>query len=237
MFDVLTVHTFESMKTLSRTLRATLPTIVLALAGCGGLTGIPIQDCCPWGGGGGSYTYPLALGPTDNMIRGDTAEIFAWTSEGDPKSTWVLSGPAVFVLGPDTVDTKIITPVDRATIRATGAGEVNVKAMRVNSADSATASFFVADSADVTLRIAGSRDFSVGVGAELWIAAQLLDKTGKWYRAALVWSSSDTGTVSLTDAVNPTPLVRMAHARAAGVARVVAAFGAQRDTVRVQVVP
>ena len=88
------------------------------------------QDCCLWGGGG-SYTYPLSLTYTDNMLRGDTAQILAWTSQGDPKSTWELTGPAMFVLGPDTVDTRIITPVDRVTIRGTGTGAVSVKAMRV----------------------------------------------------------------------------------------------------------
>jgi hypothetical protein len=143
----------------------------------------------------------------------------------------------VFVLGPDAVDTRIITAVDRVTIRATGTGEVNVKAVRADKADSARASFFVADSADVTVRIAGSKDLSVGVGAELWIAAQLLDRTGKWYRAAFVWTSSDTNAVTLADGANPTPFGRMAHGRAAGVANVVVAFGAQSDTARVKVGP
>src|SRR4051812_8275958 len=142
------------MKTLSRTLRAPLPTILLALAGCGDLTGIAsTQDCCGWDGGGGSYTYPLSLTETDNMLRGDAVRVSAWSSQGDPKSTWELTGPAVFVLGLDTVDTRINTPVDAVTIRATGTGEVNVKAVRADKADSVTASFFVVDSADVTLAI------------------------------------------------------------------------------------
>lgn len=225
------------MKTLARTSRAPLPAIVLALAGCVDLTGVPIMQGCCGLDAGGNYTYPLSLTETDNMIRGDTVRISAFTSQGDPKSTWELTGPAVFVLGADAVDARIITPVDRVTIRATGTGEVNVKAVRADKADSATGSFFVADSADVTLRIAGSKDLSLGVGDDRWIGAQLLDRTGKWYRAAFVWSSSDTSAVTLADGANPTPFGRMAHGRSAGVANVVVAFGAQRDTARVKVVP
>jgi len=225
------------MKTLSRTLRATPPAILLAFAACVDLSGVHIESDCCGPGGGASYTYPLTLTQTDNMIRGDTARISVWATQGDPKSTWELTGPAVFVLGPDTVDTRIITPVDSVTMRATGTGEVKVKAVRASKADSATASFFVADSADVTLRIAGSKDRDLRVGAELVISAQLLDRTGKWYRATIVWSSSDTNTVTLANDINPTPFSRVVRGHAAGAANVVVAFGPQRDTARVRVVP
>ena len=214
------------MKTLSRTVRATPPAILLAFAACVDLSGVQIESDCCGPGGGASYTYPLTLTQTDNMLRGDTARISVWATQGDPKSTWELTGPAVFVLGPDTVDTRIITPVDGVTMRATGTGEVKVKAVRASKADSATASFFVADSADVTLRIAGSKDRDLRVGAELVISAQLLDR-----------SSSDTNTVTLANDINPTPFSRLVRGHAAGVANIVVSFGPQRDTARVRVVP
>ena len=226
------------MKALSRTVRATLPAILLAFAACDvDLSGITLDQTCCLGGGGAPFVVPLALTPPVNILRGDYAQISAWTTQGDPKSTWELTGPAVFVLGPDTVDTRIVTPVGSVTVRGTGAGEVKVKAVRANTVDSATASFFVADSADVTLRIAGSKDLNLRVGNEFVIAAQLLDRSGRWYGAAFVWTSSDTNIVTLAYDTSPTPFSRIVRGRAAGAAKVVVAVGAQRDTARVQVAP
>lgn len=211
--------------------------MLLAFAACVDLSGVTIeQDCCA-PGGGAPYVFPLSLTPTVNILRGDTARIEVWTTQGDPKSTWELTGPAVFVLGQDTVDTRIVTPVGSVTVRGTGAGEVKVKAKRASQGDSVSASFFVADSADVTLRIAGSKDLNVRVGNELVITAQLLDRTGRWYGAAFIWTSSDTNTVTLASAINPTPSTTVVRGRAVGAAKVVVAVGAQRDTTRVQVTP
>lgn len=209
----------------------------MALAGCIDLTGLNFgEGCCGMSGGGG-YSFPLTLTQADNMLRGDSARIRAWGSQGDPASTWELTGPAVFVLSRDSVATRVTTPVDAVTIRTTGTGEVRVKALRAGTIDSTTTSFFVADSADVTLSMPGPKDRTVRLAAETWISAQLLDRTGRWYRAALIWSSSDTGAVTLADGVNPTPLGKMAHGRVQGAASVVVAFGVRHDTVRVQVVP
>src|SRR4051812_36746466 len=158
------------MKTLSRTFSVPLASILLALAGCVDLTGVTgAWDCCG-AGGAGAYSYPLSLTYIDNMLSGDTARISAWSTQGDPKSTWELTGPAVFVLDSHTVDTQIVTPVDLVTIRGTGTGEVNLKVVRASKMDSVTATFFVTDSANVTLRVAGSKDRRVGVGGEAWIA-------------------------------------------------------------------
>jgi hypothetical protein len=224
------------MTTRAWTARATLPAILVALAGCFelDLTGLTLdQSCC----GGLSYEYPLTLTETHNMLSGDTARISTFASRGDPKATWVVTGPAVFVRGRETIGTRITTPVDAVTIRGTGNGVVTVKAVRTSEADSAAASIFVADSARVTLSIAGNKDRSVRVGGEIGISAQLLDANGRWYLAALAWSSSDTSIVTLSDVVNPTPVARMARGRAAGAAKITVAFGTQRDTVGVAVVP
>ena len=192
-----------------------------------------------WGGfgGGGNFTYPLSLTYVTNFLVGDWVRVSAWASSGDTESTWVITGPAVFLVGRDSVATRITSLVSDVWIRGTGSGAVTVKAVRYNQVDSATTSFFVADPSEVTLRVVQGRELNIRAGGEGAIVAHLLDSQKRYYRAAFGWSSSDTAAVTLTDDSNHSPFTQIAHGRAVGSAKVVVAFREQRDTARVSVVP
>jgi hypothetical protein len=109
--------------------------------------------------------------------------------------------------------------------------------VRANKADSASASFFVTDPSNVTLRIVQGKNVTVRVGAEQWVAAHLLDAGGRYYRGSMLWSSSDTNIVTLRDGATPSPFGRFARGRSIGTANVVVGFLQQRDTARIEVVP
>lgn len=215
----------------------TAAALLWAATGCSerivGLTG---WNCCGLGGGG-SFTYPLTLSYVDNFLSGDSVRVSAWTSSGDPQSTWEITGPAVFVAGPDSIATQITSPVSDVWIRGSGSGAVSVKAVRWNKVDSTTTSFFVAAPSEVTLRIVQGRELNIRVGGEGWIATHLLGSQGRYYRGAFLWTSSDTTVVTLVDEVNHSPFVKVPRGRAVGTAKVVVSFREQRDTARVSVSP
>lgn len=215
----------------------TAAALLLAAGGCGDWIAGPSITSWGDGGGGGSYAYPLSLTDVPNLVTGDSVRVSVWASLGSPQATWELTGPAVFVLGSGAVATQISSPVSEVWIRGTGPGAASVKAVRSTGIDSATTSFYVADPADVTLRVVQGRELTLRVGADGWIAANLLDSQNRWYAGALEWISTDTNTVTLTEGVNPTQLGKFAHGKAIGSARIVIAFRDQRDTATVSVVP
>ena len=204
--------------------------------GCFEPTGLGLDmNCCAMGGGG-NPNYPLWLSATDNMLRGDTIRILTFASSGDTRSTWELTGPAVFVLG-DSTSTRITTPVADALVRASGSGAVTVRAARAGTTESAFQSFFVADPSEVILKIVQGRNTLVRVGAESWVAAHLLDATGRYYRGPVAWTSSDTSKMILIEGANISPFGKFARGRAAGSAYVVVSFLQRRDTALVEIVP
>ena len=207
-----------------------------AAAACGDWIAGPSISNWGDGGGGGSFDYPLTITGASNLLTGDSARVSVWASSADPKSTWELTGPAVFVLGTGAVATRIALPVSDVWIRATGSGAVSVKAVR-HGVDSAATSFYIADPAEVTLRIVQGRDLSIRVAGEGWVVAHLYDSENRYYDAAFEWSSSDTNAVILGEDGYHSQCCRFAHGQSVGSARVVIAYREQRDTATVSVVP
>jgi hypothetical protein len=198
-------------------------------------TGLGIDlDCCGMGGGG-PFTSPLGLPLTENFLIGDTARVSVFAT-GDAKSTWEISGPAVFVLGPDSVSTQVTTPVTNVLVRGTGTGAVTLTARRALFGETAISTFFVADPSEVTLRMSSS-DIGLKVGADRWIEAHLRDSAGRYYRGRLTWASTDSSTVTLVDNGNVFLQGKFARGFKVGIAYVVVAMPGQRDSARAVVEP
>jgi hypothetical protein len=189
------------------------------------------------GGAGGSYDYPFQLTDVPNVVAGDSMRVSVWASSGDASATWELTGPAVFVLRTGAVTTRIPSSVSDVWIRGTGSGAASVKAVRNNSVDSATASFYVADASEVRLRVVQGGALTIRVGADGSVVANLLDSQNRCYAGAFQWSSTDTNVVTIAEDANHSPFGKFAHGQAAGSAKIVIVYRDQRDSAFVTVVP
>ena len=82
-----------------------------------------------------------------DLTVGDTVVVSAFTSPSSIGVVWRVTGPAVFVVRPDSVSTSVTTPTQRVTIRGTSPGDARLTA--VLGFDSASVNFRVVERAPV----------------------------------------------------------------------------------------
>ena len=175
---------------------------------------------------------PLLIN-AENVMSGDTVTIRTVTTRSDGKSTWQLTGPAVFVIGSDSAKS-ISTPTATVTVRGSGSGVVLITAR--TASETATAEFRVATPSEVALRIGTEKELTMRLGDQRWISVQLIDDAGRSYRGVLGWASTNTNTVIVREE-GAYFTGRFIQGIASGKANVIVSYHVLRDTSRVEVVP
>ena len=159
------------------------------------------------GGGGGPFTAPFYVYPERlTMLKGDTAQLFTFSTENHSLATWSVTGRALRFANP-SADTAVSTAQERVWVRAIAAGvdTIFAKAADVELRDTST--FVAVDSSAITAmaiyRVTG--DTLKAGTAGLYETVLFAGPSTAVRGTPTAWSSSDTTIVRITAPGFPYP--------------------------------